>query len=442
MDMLKRFFLSRSTIISLIMSALFAITLAAFIPQSFLALSDKMLAWQLAHPLLERCSTLLGLHHIYTHPLFAIILVGVSISLALSTWNQCQTAWQRTFQPKRDNSCSEIFFVATAMKEACRILISNGYHRQTAADGNMRLVRHPWGYWGNALLHFGMVVTIAASLFIALTQQRGIIQLAEGVVQQPADPLLMEEHGLLVNPLVLPGPLRLDRVTCSFWPSNAVRQIESKLSFLSDTGTIETKSVEINSILHHNGIRFYQGVEFGHAFFVEVTGPNGLKRILQLQIRHPEAPDKPSYNDFQDLLGDGGLVRAKYLVDADKKSFQHVNPLLTLRLDKQGKELGQIPLRVGEQGTIGPYSFRLGAFAPWSRLIIVNLNGMPGIFLGFFIICLGGALHYFTPPREVSLHATPSGGTVVCWRATKFSGFYPDELALLKKMLELEDNNG
>lgn len=442
MNMLKRFFLSRNTVITLILSALFAITLAAFIPQGFLASSDTMLAWQAAHPLLERCSKPLGLHHIYTHPLFSIILAGVTVSLALSAWNQCLAAWQRTFHPDNGITGGERFIVPGTMKESGLILAANGYLRHGTSNGNMRLVRHPWGYWGNTLLHIGIAVTIAASLFIALTQQRGIIQLAEGSEQHPSDPLLMEEHGFLVKPLKLPDPVRLERITYSFWPNNGVRQIESKLSFLPDTGTIETKSVEINSILHHRGIRFYQGSEFGHAFFVEVTGPDGLNRIFQLQIQHPEAPDKPGYNDFQDLLGDGGLVRAKYLVDAEKKSFRHVDPLLTLRLDTQGKEIGQIPLRVGEAGTIGPYSFRLKAVTPWSRLIIVNLTGMPGIFLGFFIICLGGLLHYFTPPREVSLHAATSGGTVICWRAVKFSGFYQDELASLKKALEFEENHG
>ncbi|RII25429.1 MAG: ResB-like family cytochrome C biogenesis protein [Geobacter sp.] len=442
MNMFKRFFLSRNTIISLIISALFAITLAAFIPQGFLASSDTMLAWQAAHPFLERCSKLLGLHHIYTHPLFSMILAGVTVSLALSAWNQCLAAWRRTFHPDDGIAGGERFVVPGTMKDSWLILAANGYLRQGTSNGSMRLVRHPWGYWGNTLLHVGIVVTIGASLFIALTQQRGIIQLAEGAVHNPSDPMLMEEHGFLVKPLVLPDTIRLDRVTYSFWPSNGIRQIESQLSFLSDTGTIETKNVEINSILHHRGIRFYQGVEFGHAFFVEVTGQNGLNRIFQLQIQHPEAPDRPSYNDFQDLLGDGYLVRAKYLVDAEKKSFRHVNPLLTLRLDKQGKELGQIPLRVGEEGAIGPYSFRLKAVTPWSRLIIVDLTGMPGIFLGFFIICLGGLLHYFTPPRELSLHATTGGDTAVCWRAAKFSGFYQDELASLKTALGYEEIHG
>ena len=424
------------------MSILVAITLSAFIPQSFLTSSEKMLAWQVAHPLAERLSKMFGLHRIYTHPAFALVLTGVTISLALSAWYQFLTAWQRTFHADRGITGGECFPVPGTVADSCHILTAKGYCRQKTSERNALLVRHPWGYWGNTLLHLGMVVTIAASLLIALTQQRGVIQLAEGAMRHPSDSFLMEEHGLLAKPLVLPESLRLDRITYSFWPNYGVRQVSSALTFLPNSGATETKNVEINSILIHRGIHFYQGIEFGHAFFVEVVGPSGFNQVFQLQIQHPETPDKPSYNDFQDLLGDGNLVRAKYLVDADGKSFDNVNPLLTLRMDSQGKEVGRLVMQAGGEGAIGPYRFHFRGFYPWSRLIVVKLTGMPGIFFGFFIICLGGVLHYFTPPREAWVCETTDGGTEVRWRATKFAEFYLDELASLKKTLGCEENNG
>ncbi len=442
MNQFKRFFLSRTTIIGLILSALTAVTLSALIPQSFLTSSERMLAWQTAHPFAERLSELFGLHRIYMHPAFAVILGGVTISLALSTWNQFLTAWRRTFNPERGISNGECFSVPGTVADSCRRLAAKGYYRLGGTAEEVLLVRHPWGYWGNTLLHLGMMVTIAAALFIALTQQRGVIHLVERAIRQPSEPLLMEEHGLLAKPLLLPQALRLDRIEYSFGPNHAVRQVASTLSFLTDSGTSETKTVEINRILSQRGIRYYQGVEFGHAFFVEVISRTGDNRLYQLQIQHPETPDKPSYNDYQDLLGDGCLVRAKYWVDAERESFDNVNPLLMLRLDCRGEEMGQFPIKVGEDGSIGPYKFHLLAFAPWSRLIVVNLSGMPGIFLGFFIICLGGVLHYFTTPREAWVCNTTAGETGICWRATKFAGFYREELASLKESLGCGENHG
>lgn len=442
MNYIRRFFLSRKTVICLIAAALFAITLSAFIPQSFLTSPEKILAWRMAHPLLGPLSEVLGLHHIYTHPAFSVVLAGAAVSLSISTWSQCLAAWRKTFQPDLEMPGADSFAVAGSVEHCSLVISSRGYLRQKAKDGVVRFVRHPWGYWGNALLHFGMVVSIAASLFIALTQQRGVVQIAEGTMRYPSDPLLSEEHGLLAQPLVLPDTLRLDRVTYSFRPDNSVQRVGSTLSFISDAGTVETKSVEINKILIHRGMRFYQGVEFGHAFFVEVTAPGGMARTFQLQVQHPEEPGRPAYNDYHDLLGNGQLLRAKYLVDAAGKSFSRVDPLLTLRLEAGGRAIGQVPLKVGEEGVIGDYRFRLQAFAPWSRLLIANLVGMPMIFLGFFIICLGGVFHYFTPPREVTVSETVSGGATVHWCATKFAGFYIDELASLKQSLGFEENHG
>lgn len=435
MQSVTGFFRSRSTAIGLILAALCAITLAALIPQSFLTVPEAMEAWQTDHPLLGKWSGLLGLHHIYTHPLFALVLAGATIALASSTWQQCRTSWRRTFRPDNDLTGGVCFAVPTAPEELCRILAANGYWQQKPLTDGIRLIRHPWGHWGNALLHLGMVVTIAASLYIALTQQRGILQLAEGTVHKPGDPLQLEEHGLFARPLAVPDTLRIDRVRYSFWPSNDVRTVETTISFAPPAGTIETKTVAINSILRHGGFLFYQGVEFGHAFFVDITDQAGASRLFQLQIRHPEVPDRPSYNDFRNLLGDDTLIRAKYLVDAEQRSFSRVNPLLTLRLDRQGHELGRVSLQTGDEGTIGPYRLRLVAVAPWTQLIVVNLAGISLVFSGFFIICLGGILHYFTPPREVSLREGAGGGTVVCWRATKFAGMYQDEAVTLKTLM-------
>ena len=435
MNPIKRFFLSRTTTLCLIASALAAVVLSTFIPQSFLAFSDTMHAWRASHPRLGQITELLGLHDIYTNPVFLLILGGVTISLSLSTWNQCTAAWRLTFRPDLQTGAGDCFTVLLPKDTCSKIVAGRGYLPRKSNTGPISLVRNPWGYWGNSLLHAGMLISIAASLFIALTQQQAVIQLAEGVVQRPGDPLLIEQHGMLGKPLVLPEAIRLERVSYRFRPDYSMADLASSLSFLSERGTVTTRTVAINRIVVQRGIRVYQGVEFGHAFWVEATGPGGDTHVFQLQLEHPAAPGKPSYNDFPNLLGDGRIVRAKYVVNQEGLSFDRVEPLLTLRLDDADKEVGRLPLLSGEQGTIGPYVFRLASITSWSRLILVNLAGISCVFFGFFIICLGAALYYFVPPQEVVLREAADGATLVCWRATRFAPFYADESATLKKVL-------
>lgn len=435
MNRITRFFLSRTTTICLITSALATVVLSTFIPQSFLAFSDTMHAWRDSHPRLGQVAELLGLHDIYTNPVFLLILGGVTISLSLSTWNQCTAAWRRTFHPDLNSTAGECFTVPLPSDACSSMVARRGYLPRKTGTDPISLVRNPWGYWGNTLLHAGMLVSIAASLYIALTQQQAVIQLAKGVVQRPGDPLLIEQHGILGKPLVLPESMRLDGVSYRFRPDYSMAELESSLSFLAESGMVTNKTAAINRIVVHRGLRVYQGGEFGHAFWVEATGPGGDTQLFQLQMEHPAAPDKPSYNDFPNLLGDGRIVRAKYVVNREGRAFDPVEPLLTLRLDDAEREVGRLPLMSGEQGAIGPYTFRLAAFAPWSRLILVNLTGIPCVFFGFFIICLGAALYYFVPPQEVVLHEAADGATLVCWRATRFAPFYADEFAALKKAL-------
>lgn len=442
MNRIKRFFLSRVTTICLIASALAAVVLSTFIPQSFLALSDTMHVWQASHPRLGKVTEFLGLHDIYTNPVFLLILGGVAVSLGFSTWNQCTAAWRRTFHPDPEMSSGEAFTVPLSRQRCSAVLAKRGYIPRKCLSSTTTLVRNPWGYWGNSLLHAGMLLCIGASLFIALTQQQAVIQLAEGVVQYPGDPLLIERHGMVGTPLVLPEPMRLDRVSYRFRPDHSMVDLASTLSFFSENGTVTAQTVAINRLVVHQGLRLYQGMNVGHAFQLEVTSPGGAEQIFQLQLEHPTAPDQPSYNDFPNLLGDGRLLRAKYVVNREGRSFDHVEPLLTLRLDDTKGEIGRLPLMAGEQGTIGPYTFRFDAFAPWSRLILVNLTGIPCVFAGFFIICLGAALYYFVPPLEAVLREQAEGATLVCWRATRFAAFYADEPAALKQSLEREAADG
>lgn len=440
MTALKRFFLSRTTIITLVCLVLAVITAGALVPQAFITSAIDLGKWRAAHPYLVPWATRLGLHHIYTTPLFAAILSLSVISLSLSTIEQWRTAWLRTFAPGTGCDAGQTFAAPLPLDEVVRRLRRYGY--LCVARGKvLRLLRHPWGYWGNVLLHLGMVVTIAASLCIALTQQRGVIQLAVGETHLPSQPWAAVEKGLLGREFVLPEVVRLDDINFQFWPTNGVKEVVSRISFPGSTVTTEPRNVAFNSILHYRGLRIYQSIKFGHAFYVEIISPSGQKKLYELLMLHPQSPDKASYNDFSELPAKDYLLRVKYFADAEKKSFNSDNPLLILRLDERKWELGQIPLKVGDSGTIGQFQFRLIKISKWSQLDFVDLTGIPGIFIGFFIIIMGGILHYFTPPREIVLQQV-SEGCRVSWRAVKFAGFYSDEFGVLQRRLVAEENNG
>ncbi len=445
MNFLKRirqFLLSRATILTLIVLASGSMLLGSFIPQSFLLTPKGLMQWHADYPVISVVAGRLGLQHIYTHPIFAVIILLASGSLLLSCIEQCKKAWRRTCGEDSSGG-ADAAFTTTADPESVTLwLRQRGYRIVASGAFGVRLCRQPWGYWGNALLHVGMLVVIISSLWIALTQQRGKLHLAVRESFRPGEQWLSTEKGLLAKDPALDSPVRLESVSYEFWPTYGVKNVASRLTFQGRQNESEPAVVEVNRILYRHGMSIYQTVDFGHAFYVEVTDPVGTKKTYQLLLTHPEKPDTPSYGDYPDMLGPGILLRAKYLVDPEKGSFARGIPRLVLRMEVNGTSLGQLPLAAGTEETLGRFRFRLIKIDLWSGLIFVKFYGIQGVFFGFLIIIIGSSLNYFTPPRDVLVGAAANGKTVVSWRASKFKELYLDEFDRLDEQFNPEKTHG
>lgn len=424
-EAVKRFCTSRTTSLALILTTLLTMLVGSFVPQAFLLSPAGRAKWHADHPVAASIAETLGLDQIYTHPLFVLVLAVAIVSLLFSCIDQFRLARRRGNEEGTVGGEAREAFSSRSLEECIRLVKQIGFR---PAGRLQRYLRNPWGIWGSFLLHTGMLVVIVASLLIALTQERGLLHIAVGESFTPGQPWASTETGLLAKQLVLDQPVRLDEVRYEYWPTNGVKHVSSTISFLGSGGHTTTRKPEINSIIRHEGLRIYQGSDFGHAFFVEVTdGLGGKTAMLQLLINHQTTPDEPSYNEYGDLLGPGTVLLAKYLVDGEKRSLLRENPQLTLRLDAEGQEVGRLPLKPGGEGMIGPYRFKLLKFSRWTSLIFVKLAGIAGIFAGFGIIAVGGLLNYFTPPREIVLQQLAEGTVQLTWRPGRFGSFYEDE---------------
>jgi cytochrome c biogenesis protein len=434
MKSLKERLLSRTATLSLIIVIVTAVLAATLIPQRFLATEAQMGEWRAANrgllPLVDK----LGLHHVYTTSWFAGFILLASLSLLLSASSQFRTAWRRTFAlpAGRDQGAVRITGPVDRLAEALR---KRGYLRM-AGGKRLRYVKHPWGYWGNVLLHVGMLITIAASLYIALTDQRGILYLTEGEVRAPGAPWESEAHGMLAGPLTVPEEVRLDRLDLQFNPDTTVDRVASELSFLSVTGAATKKIVAINSILFHQGLRIYQNSSYGDAFTVEFTDAAGNLHREKLRIPHPLRIDKAGYEEFELPWSPYGLS-TKYYADAANTSMNSPNQLLVLRFMEKEREIARVTLKPGESGVLGDVKVRLVGVERWSSLIFVNVTGMPVIFFGFCIMVLGGFIHYCTPPREVLIDRS-GDACFLSWKAARFGEFYRDEYQSIITAIDTE----
>lgn len=436
MATVKAFFLSRKTVLVLFMLILGTVAASAFFPQKFLASPENLKAWGLEHPFLASWYRVLGFDHAFTTPWFAAFLLLFLISLVLSSIEQFTIAWNKTrsvFSPQQ----GEPLRVPGPARRVQEICAGRGYFRIREQGGRSKWVRHPWGYWGNFLLHFGMVVVICASLVLVLTEKRGLLSLREGEVFHPENPWTHEELGLAAGEFILPFSVRLDAVRLQFWQDFKPRTITSDVSFLTGDGDVRQHAVSVSDKLSHKGLLVYQYSNFGHAFALEFTDAAGRRVEQILELFHPDKPHEPRYRDFE-LDWMPYRLQTKYYADADRKSFDHGNPLLVLRLKKNNEIVGeQLSLKAGEAGTLGGYTVRLVRVCKWSEIIFNEVKGMPIIFVGFFIIIAGCCLHYFTPPRVLLLREE-RGTFEAEWHGTRFAECYDDEREQLLAALVAE----
>jgi len=314
----------------------------------------------------------------------------------------------------------------------------SGYLQVFGGDGKWRYLKNPWGYWGNPLLHTGMTIILAASLLMALTQQRGLLHLHEGEVHAPGAEWLLTERGPLATPIVFPEAIGLDYVLPEFWgDTGELQRLSSGVRFIApDSGSVSQTFLTVNTIVSRHGFRLYQGTDFGHSFYLEIDFGGGRQQAVVFDIKHPQSRGEAGYGNFR-VDGVPDLIKAKYVFDDQTPTALAGNPRLVLRLvDDMGALHAEQDMTLGASATLGPYRVRLSRVGRWSSIIVTRLYGMALIFFGFFLVIVGSGLVYFSPVREVLVYKN-KGGFLLSWRAGRFAHFYQNEYESLLKSLRI-----
>jgi hypothetical protein len=411
--------------------------LSTLIPQEIDATPGKIEAWRLGHQWLLWLIDGVNLHRIYAQPWFAALILFSTLALGISSLDQLSTARKKLYT----TGIGTAEEVAASISEQLLQSVAKSQRYcclQTGSKDLLKFVRNPWGYFGVLLLHLGMTLVIAASLYVSLTGRQSTLILLEG--EQPDLPQSWDasEHGLLAAPLKLPGTIRLDKVNVSFDKNNQPAEVTSNISFLDDSGRVDTLSASINRISKYRGLRIYHASQYGSAFTVSFTDKTGTTHAEKILAQQPVNLTTAGYSDDFGVTWSPYLFSAKYFADADKKTMLSRNPQLIVRFLDGKKELARTTLTSGNTGMLGEYRLRLLGVGKWSKLIIVDIRGMSVIFTGFAIIMLGGLVHYLTPPREIIGIRLHDGRYRVYWRATVFSDFFVDERDSLTTALNRE----
>ncbi|SNB47390.1 cytochrome c biogenesis protein ResB [Geobacter sp. DSM 9736] len=419
---LNKFLLSRRTVLALTALLVASLGLTFIFPQRFLTNPEKVRDWYDSHPFWEALREPLALDHIYTSPWFAILVGLFTLCLLVSSGEQFRRALQRLGSCPADISGAETAVDAAGFASRLR---RAGFRPAATNGGVTKYVKNPWGYFAGTVLHAAMVVTIAASLVITLTQQRGSVQLVEGETFPSGAEWTFEEKGLLAKKLILPDSVTLNQVMPEFWSNDDLKQVTSNVAFQTAEGAREEETLSINNPLRRNDITLYQPADHGTAFHLEFVPPAGEPIYRTFLLQNPARRDKASYGNFN---LPGHRIKAKFYADAARSSMSGIDPLLVLRLVDLGKVAGEASFRIGTEGGLGPYQVRCVGASRWTKLTFTRIHGMSGVFIGFLGIIIGAGLSYFTPPLECLFRQSGSG-ILVSWGATNAYELYREECA-------------
>ncbi|GAM09106.1 cytochrome c biogenesis protein Ccs1 [Geobacter sp. OR-1] len=430
---LKEIIISRLLVIAEILAVIASGIVADIIPQRFQSSADQISQWRTLHSGLIPLADLLQLHSVYTSFWFVLVIALAGISLAVSSVDQIRLARNRIKVVV--TSGQELATINEIKPEQLRRIAAAGYRPQPVGqDRALKFIRCSWGYWGTALFHIGMVVVIATSLVIALTERRGALMIAQGETLAPTDEWTNTEEGLLAGKLRLPATFRFDDLRITYDSRNIPEHIESLVTFIR-SGSQEQLSVAVNAVARYQGMRIYHANEYGDAFSLEFIAPDGSRHLEKLLIEHPTGLKEAGYLDTK-LPWLPFTLSLKYFADFEHKSMNSPNRQLIMRLMTEKQERARATLIANQSARLGDYQVRLLRVDKWAKFTFVDVHGMAAVFAGFALMMLGALLSYMTPPRELFIVPQEDNRYSAYWRSTKFAEFYAEERAALVSILE------
>jgi cytochrome c biogenesis protein len=367
----------------------------------------------------------LQLDNIYGSPWFVLLAVVFTVTLSLSCYDQYLQARRVLSAPPSPKL--EGRRVALPFASALAAVREQGYTPVGGTGGErVRLICGRGAAAGGVLLHAGILLAVLFSLVYAFTLCRIGVRPTTGAPQKVSELISAERMGKWPRNGDVPELMTLARLTPEFYPSGQLRMVTSELVLQKGVAPPQRLSAAVSSKAHSGSLKIYQTSAFGIYFPLQVDGSHWRNLYLNSPMRNGGA----TYLTEEVPLGPYTL-KAKYLQKVPG------DPTLTLRLMHGAEVVGEGSIRKGEVCFLGPYMIGSEGSGWWTDLLLEASYGTSGIFAGFFMMILGGALGYFSALREVVLWHQ-DGATFFAWRAYRFRDFYRDEESALLQALQGE----
>ena len=421
----SKFLTARSTVIVLFIAISVVLLFASSVPQRA-SLGGKIPEWVGKLPVsLQFISTLLGLDNIVGSSWFAILVMLFWVSLVISTVSQFRATRMlvdRLPSAALPQECTRIGVSSDAFLGLAK---AAGYRLAGSSDGVYLYVKNRIGYWGNFLLHIGLVISVFFSLVYVLTQHRVLVRLAGQEITRLTTDTVQEMQGIMSHRQRLPYSIVLKTLEPRFWGNDKQEYLASELYITDQLGAEPQRvSVALSDKSQYGPYIVYQSNDYGRTFDLEFVA-GGETRRERLCIPYPPRRDKAGYGELA-IPGTDLLLKGKFYADVERKTMKLHEPPLTLRLFRGKELLGEVTLAPGGVGQLGPFAVRLVGSEWWTDILLDGTYGTAGIFTGFALILAGVLCSFCLVPREIVVREA-EGKLYVQHVVRRFAQFYREE---------------
>ena len=396
----------------LILAFTLYVFVAVLVPQR--ALDERAVAeWAERNPALSSVTEAVGLHQAYTHPVFIVLVVLLTVSTSVCAWERTSRAL-RVFR-RRGKISEETVRSARASRVATMFLDDDddpdrAYRRAGKAIGALRLrIRSgprvtegesgAVGLLGSPIFHWALVGLILAVSFGSLTRAEGLI----GIVAGYEKPDFPDQYGVYSQGPLSPGTSGLligvePDIPLDYEAGGIVRG-SAPMVYLRDGEEIVARGrVYPNSPLRYGSVMVHN-LDDGLGVAGSLLTAQGEQPVQYLIDRDESVPNEwvPAQATYETLDG-SEMATLSFAPAID------VTGKVDVVVSRPGEVPEQIRAGVGDVVEIAEdTSLRIDHLGQYARLYVVRDSSLAAVYTLLIVASLAVGVSVLVPYRTVWL---------------------------------------
>jgi cytochrome c biogenesis protein len=337
--------------------------------------------------------TFLGVDHIYTSMLFAVLFMALAINLLLCSTSRFKRIIIKVRQRYDFNSMKEISSYklvkqqkySTVYKHIFKAFGAAGFFKYKNKNGIYYSSKNVVGYFGSWLLHLGIMLVILFYIYGQATFY------SSGIYGTPGEVISLEGTNYK-------AAIRTFNV--SYRENGSISQYTTALELIDAEGKrLKQGNLNVNNPMRYKGYSFYQTGTGWAADCNAYKDTLLLKKGIIYETSAINIPEENIAIALTKFYPDFAANDLGFTTLSDKPN----NPALLYAVYYRSELVKMDIVHPGDAIKWNEYSFNIDNFRRYTYLKINKMRGQEGAAIGGILIILGLLFTFYFKPRELAI---------------------------------------